>query len=107
MTEPEPGAVIAGLGGDQDVKFFCRVELDGTEQATTWSIQREGDSAPRAITTRDFNFFITGNPIPGTPFNFNTNLTILILYLEFNNSLVFCGTQGDLHSVNFTILVYG
>ena len=64
---------------------------------------------PRAILEDEPSFSITGDPIPGAPFlaNFNTNLTVLVLTLDLHNSSIFCGTQGNLHSVNFTIRVYG
>ena len=108
VTLPEPGTIVEGHAGDENIQFYCRVVLDGNKQATTWSLQREDDRVPRAITQDQANLFMTGDPIPGfDQFTFSTNLTIAVLTLHLHNSLIFCGTQGDLHSVNFTILVYG
>ena len=63
---------------------------------------------PRAaisISDHNFSLLITGDPILGfDEFTFNTNLTILALTLDLHNSLIL---QGDLHSVNFMMLVYG
>ena len=107
---PDSGTVIEGFAGDGNVSFFCEVLLpSGEEQATTWSIQQETDSSPRAIALEnDLNIDITGDPIPGfLNFTFNTNLTITVLTVELHNSTLFCGTQGNLEAANFTILVFG
>ena len=107
---PDSGTVIEGFVGDQNISFFCEVQLpNGDEQATTWSIQQQGDSSPRAILlSNDLNIVITGEPIPQAPgIFFNTNLTITVLTVELNNSILYCGTQGNLEAANFTILVSG
>ena len=107
---PDSGTVIEGFAGDENISFFCEVQLpNGDEQATTWSIQQPADSTPRAISLQnDLNIVITGEPIPGFPdFTFNTNLTITVLTVELNNSILYCGTQGNLEAANFTILVLG
>ena len=106
---PDSGSVIEGFVGDGNFSFFCEVLLpNGDEQATTWSIQQQGDSSPRTLLRdNDLNIIFTGDPIPEAPqFTFNTNLTITALTIELHESTLFCGTQGNLEAANFTILVF-
>ena len=107
VTIPDSGSTIEGDVGDENVVLFCELTLNGSEQATAWSIMMEGQSGQTSINRGDQGFNITGDPISGNPgFFFNTNLTILELTADLNNAVIFCGVTDNTRAANFTIRLY-
>ena len=107
VTIPNSGSTIVGNEGDENVRIFCELTLNGNEQSTTWSIMMEGQTGQSIITVDNPGFNITGEPIPGPGnFFFNTNLTILELTAGLNNAIIYCGVQDNLLAADFTIRLY-
>ena len=107
VTIPNSGDNIVGDVGDENIALFCELTQDGMEQATVWSLMVEGWTGQSTINRGDPGFNITGEPIPDNPgFFFNTNLTILNLTAELNNTVIYCGVPDNLLAANFRIRLY-
>ena len=107
VTIPNSGDNIVGDVGDENIALFCGLLQDGMEQATVWSRMVEGQTGQSTIFRGDPGFNITGEPIPDNPgFFFNTNLTILNLTAELNNTVIYCGVPDNLLAANFRIRLY-
>ena len=107
LTIPDSGSTIVGDEGDENIRIFCEITLNGNEQATVWSIMMEGQIGQSPINVGNPGFNITGEPVPGfDSFSFNTNLTILELTAGLNNAIIYCGGIGNLLAANFTIRLY-
>ena len=85
-------------GEGESVSFYCRVlnEVNGTQMATEWFIERigAGGSGPQTI-VGDSNFNIVGETLPSPPgVNFQTNLTIRNLTSDLDRANLSCGLGG-------------
>lgn len=113
LTIPDPGATIAGFANSTtNVNFFCELSNGGLQHVTSWFIltamSRELRRNPSSVRPGDSQFLLSGNIIETDILNIasNTNLTILGLTTDLNNSTLFCGTGNGI-LVEFTIIVYG
>ncbi len=105
-TVPESGAIVAGVENETNILLQCEVRTStGTQRVTAWFIMRTTDASEIQITIDDPDFTITGDPVPGEPLLYNTNLTILTLTADFDQAVVFCGETTDRDLGNFTIRV--
>ena len=108
VSIPPSGGLLEGYEGDQNVTIFCSVTLnDGTEQVTTWSIQREGQSNPTSVINdlREKTITITSG-ITSNETDFLTNFTILSLTLDWHNAIIFCGVASAARAGNFSIKIF-
>ena len=98
------------VGGEgESVSFYCRVlrEINGTQVATEWFIQRIGAIGPEIIGNSNFNK--TGEPLPNPSVgNYETNLTILSLTSDLDRATLSCGRAGTPPIIegNFTLRIY-
>ena len=108
-TIPESGSTVAG-GEGESITFYCRVlrEINGTQVATEWFLQRigTGGSGPQTIVS-DSNFAIIGEPLPNG-LSSQTNLTIQSLTSDLDRAVVSCGRAGTPPTIeaNFTLRIY-
>ena len=106
---PESGSTVAG-GEGESVSFYCRVlrEINGTQVATEWFIERigTGGSGPQTI-IGDSNFNITGDPLPNS-LSSQRNLTIQSLTSDLDRANLSCGRAGTPPTLdaNFILRIY-
>ena len=95
-------------GEGESVSFYCRVlrEINGTQVATEWFLERIGASGSEII-VGDSNFNITGEPLPND-LSSQTNLTILNLTSDLDRATLSCGRAGTPPTIeaNFTLRIY-
>ena len=95
-TIPERGSTVIG-GEGESVSFYCRVlrEINGTQVATEWFIERIGAgwSGPQTIVA-DSNFEITGEQLSNSGLSSQTNLTIRSLTSDLDRANLSCGLGG-------------
>ena len=99
-------------GEGESVSFYCRVlnEVNGTQMATEWFIERigAGGSGPQTIVA-DSNFEITGEQLPSPPGgNSQTNLTIRNLTSDLDRANLSCGLGGTpvIIDASFILRIY-
>ena len=98
-------------GEGESVSFYCRVlrEINGTQVATEWFLERigTGGSGPQTIVV-DSNFTIIGEPLPYSGLSSQTNLTIQSLTSDLDRAVVSCGRAGTPPTIeaNFTLRIY-
>ena len=108
-TIPESGTTVAG-GEGESIAFYCRVlrEINGTQVATEWFLERigAGGSGPQTIVD-DSNFDITGEPLPNS-LSSQTNLTIQSLTSDLDRATLSCGSAGTPPNIdaNFILRIY-
>ena len=84
------------VGGEgESVSFYCRVlrEINGTQVATEWFIEREGVGFGPQTIVADSHFEITGEPLPNS-LSSQTNLTIQSLTSDLDRANLSCGLGG-------------
>ena len=98
-------------GEGESVFFYCRVlnEVNGTQAATEWFIERigAGSSGPQTI-VGDSNFNIVGETLPNSGINSQTNLTIQSLTSDLDRANLSCGLGGTPITIgaDFTLRIY-
>ena len=104
---PESGSTVAG-GEGESVSFYCRVlrEINGTQVATEWFLERigAGGSGPQTIVS-DSNFNITGEPLPNSGLSSQTNLTIRSLTSDLDRANLSCGRGGTPPTIDASFIL--
>ena len=97
-------------GEGESVSFYCRVlrEINGTQVATEWFIERigAGVSGPQLIVAGS-NFNKIGEPLPNG-LSSQTNLTIQSLTSDLDRATLSCGRAGTPPTLdaNFILRIY-
>ncbi len=107
-SDPEVGSTIAGFENEANILVQCKVVDGSAQRVTIWSILKENDDdgVPGLINNLNPDYSIIGDPVPGEPLTFRTNLTILSLTADFDHAVLFCGTSEDLDAGYFTLRIY-
>ena len=95
-------------GEGESITFYCRVlnEVNGTQVATEWFIERigAGNSGPQTI-VGDSNFNITGEPLPNSGLSSQTNLTVQSLTSDLDRANLSCGRGGTPPTIDASFIL--
>ena len=106
---PNSGSTVTG-GEGESVSFYCRVlrEINRTQVATEWFIERIGAGVGPQTIVSDSNFDITGKPLPNSGLSSQTNLTIQSLTSDLDRATLSCGLGGTPPTIeaSFILRIY-